>query len=108
MSHSWGDNVFRAFMRWAAASDPEWVERHVAAYINVAGPVLGVPKAITALLSGATSAARITGAMRVRAGTVMGCMRCQESITVAPCRPGCPSAGHCCSHELMETLFCST
>ena len=53
MSHSWGDNVFRAFMRWAAASDPEWVERHVASYINIAGPVLGVPKAITALLSGA-------------------------------------------------------
>ena len=53
MSHSWGDNVFRAFMRWAAANDPEWVERHVASYVNIAGPVLGVPKAITALLSGA-------------------------------------------------------
>ena len=55
MSHSWGDNVFRAFMRWAAAGDPEWVERHVAAYVNIAGPVLGVPKAITALLSGAAT-----------------------------------------------------
>ncbi|KAK9822390.1 hypothetical protein WJX81_007759 [Elliptochloris bilobata] len=54
VSHSWGDNVFRAFMRWAAAGDPEWVERHVAAYVNIAGPTLGVPKAITALLSGET------------------------------------------------------
>ena len=53
VSHSWGDSVVRAFMRWAAAGDPDWVERHVAAYVNIAGPTLGVPKAVTALLSGA-------------------------------------------------------
>lgn len=53
VSHSWGDSVFRAFMRWAAAGDADWVERHVAAYVNIAGPTLGVPKAITSLLSGA-------------------------------------------------------
>ena len=53
VSHSWGDSVVRAFMRWAAAGDSDWVERHVAAYVNIAGPTLGVPKAVTALLSGA-------------------------------------------------------
>jgi phospholipid:diacylglycerol acyltransferase len=52
-SHSWGDNVFRNFMLWAIEGDPDWVERHIAAYINIAGPTLGVAKSMTSLLSGA-------------------------------------------------------
>ena len=52
LAHSWGDNVWRTFMRWATAEDAGWVERHVAAYVNIAGTVLGVAKSVTSLLSG--------------------------------------------------------
>ena len=51
-SHSWGDNVFRNFMMWATEEDAGWVEEHIAAYVNIAGPVLGVAKSMTSLLSG--------------------------------------------------------
>ena len=54
-SHSWGDNVFRNFLMWATeepGADPNWAEEHIHAYINIAGPVLGVAKSITSLLSG--------------------------------------------------------
>ena len=52
LSHSWGDNVFRNFMRWAENEEPGWCETHLEAYVNIAGPVLGVPKAVSACLSG--------------------------------------------------------
>ena len=55
-SHSWGDNVFRNFLMWATeepGADPDWAETHIHAYINIAGPVLGVAKSMTSLLSGA-------------------------------------------------------
>ena len=32
--------------------EKDWVERHIHSFVNIAGPVLGVPKAVTALLSG--------------------------------------------------------
>ena len=51
-SHSWGDNVFRNFMLWATEEDNDWVEKHIAAYVNIAGPTLGVAKSMTSLLSG--------------------------------------------------------
>ena len=66
VSHSWGDSVVRAFMRWAAAGDSDWVERHVAAYVNIAGPTLGVPKAVTALLSGASPTRKQEGLLETR------------------------------------------
>ena len=104
VSHSWGDNVFRAFMRWAAASDPEWVERHIASYINIAGPVLGVPKAITALLSGAPIACFqppfTTCGCEIYAGSEPKCMRCQEHVRVIPCTQWC-------SHLLVGGCLCS-
>lgn len=53
LAHSWGDNVWRTFMRWVTVDDPGWVERHLAAYVNIAGTVLGVSKSTTSLLSGA-------------------------------------------------------
>lgn len=31
---------------------PEWIENHIHAFINLAGPMLGLPKAASALLSG--------------------------------------------------------
>lgn len=53
LAHSWGDNVWRTFMRWVTVDDVDWVERHLAAYVNIAGTVLGVSKSVTSLLSGA-------------------------------------------------------
>ena len=81
VSHSWGDNVFRSFLRWAAANDPDWVERHIAAYINIAGPTLGVPKAITALLSGAAAPACPTRvAARAPSRAPVRCMRSRAAV----------------------------
>jgi phospholipid:diacylglycerol acyltransferase len=34
------------------AGGPEWCETHLASWVNVAGTLLGVPKAMAALLSG--------------------------------------------------------
>ncbi len=39
-------------MRWAENEQSGWCEKHLEAYVNIAGPVLGVPKAVTACLSG--------------------------------------------------------
>jgi len=39
-------------MRWAENEESGWCEKHLEAYVNIAGPVLGVPKAVTACLSG--------------------------------------------------------
>jgi phospholipid:diacylglycerol acyltransferase len=41
-------------MAWADARQPGWSGRHVAGSVNLAGPTLGVPKALPALLSGET------------------------------------------------------
>ena len=43
-SHSWGENVVRNFFWWAERREAGWTEKHVAAYVNIAGTVLGVPK----------------------------------------------------------------
>lgn len=51
-THSWGDNVCRAFFYWIDSIDENWVEYHLETYINLAGPVLGVPKSVPAFLSG--------------------------------------------------------
>ncbi len=46
-------SVARTLLHWAEMQQPGWVEQHVDTYINIAGPMLGVPKAVTAVLSGA-------------------------------------------------------
>ena len=51
-SHSWGDNVFRNFLVWIEEEEAGWVEKHIHAYLNIAGPTLGVPKAVSTYLSG--------------------------------------------------------
>ena len=61
-SHSMGALVCHYFFAWASNSEedggcgsrcgPTWVDDHIHAYINIAGPHLGVPKAATALLAG--------------------------------------------------------
>lgn len=55
VAHSWGDNVARSFLQWMEEIHPGWVDKHVAVHFNVAGPTLGLPKALTSLLSGVTT-----------------------------------------------------
>jgi phospholipid:diacylglycerol acyltransferase len=60
VSHSMGGTVVNYFLQWVTADlkygggggGKNWVDKHIHAYVNIAGTLLGVPKAIPALLSG--------------------------------------------------------
>eukprot|EP00475_Leptophrys_vorax_P016267 TRINITY_DN2271_c0_g1_i4.p1 TRINITY_DN2271_c0_g1~~TRINITY_DN2271_c0_g1_i4.p1 ORF type:complete len:675 (+),score=143.73 TRINITY_DN2271_c0_g1_i4:189-2213(+) len=53
VSHSWGSNMVLYFLKWVEANAYDgWVNDHVHAVMNIAGPLLGVPKSLTSLLSG--------------------------------------------------------
>ncbi|KAE8270998.1 hypothetical protein A4X09_0g1314 [Tilletia walkeri] len=59
VAHSMGSTVFMYFMKWVEAEGPgfgnggpDWCERHIEAFTSIAGTFLGVPKAMSALLSG--------------------------------------------------------
>lgn len=57
VSHSMGGLVTLWFLKWVESPDfgkggSDWCERHVADWVNVSGTLLGVPKAMSALLSG--------------------------------------------------------
>jgi phospholipid:diacylglycerol acyltransferase len=62
-SHSLGALLVHYFFAWVTTSEGEggggggkdWVDKHIHAYVNIAGAQLGVPKAATALLSGEMS-----------------------------------------------------
>ncbi|KAK4452090.1 Lecithin:cholesterol acyltransferase-domain-containing protein [Podospora aff. communis PSN243] len=56
-SHSMGSQVVYYFFHWVASDQggnagPDWVEKHIEAWINVSGCMLGAVKDIPALLSG--------------------------------------------------------
>jgi phospholipid:diacylglycerol acyltransferase len=52
VSHSYGALVTMAFMTWVEGQEPGWVDKHLHGYLNLAGPLLGLPKAVSPLLSG--------------------------------------------------------
>ena len=52
IGHSWGDNVSRFALATIEADHLGWCEAHIRAQINIAGPTLGAPKALTPTLSG--------------------------------------------------------
>ncbi|WIA16398.1 hypothetical protein OEZ85_013090 [Tetradesmus obliquus] len=54
VSHSYGALVTMAFMNWVEGQQPGWVDKHLHGYLNLAGPLLGLPKAVSPLLSGET------------------------------------------------------
>lgn len=54
-SHSLGVMVVHYFFAWVSDEEPDWVDDHIHAYVNIAGAHLGVPKAASALLSGEMS-----------------------------------------------------
>lgn len=59
-SHSMGALLLHHFFAWVTTDEKDggggggkdWVDQHIHAYVNIAGSHLGVPKAVTSLLSG--------------------------------------------------------
>ncbi|KAI8884271.1 LACT-domain-containing protein [Backusella circina FSU 941] len=59
VTHSMGSCMFPYFLKWVESDQggkggSKWTERHVGSFVNLAGPMIGVPKAMTAMLSGET------------------------------------------------------
>lgn len=60
VSHSMGSQIVLYFFKWVTTPEfnggggggSDWVERHCSTFVNIAGPLLGVAKAVPALLSG--------------------------------------------------------
>lgn len=59
VGHSMGSQVVFYFLKWVEASGknygnggPGWVDKHIEAFIDVAGTLLGAPKCVPALISG--------------------------------------------------------
>lgn len=66
IGHSLGSQVWLYFQKWVEA-DPKksrdgiggggsntWIDKHIEAFINLAGPLLGAPKSVSTILSGET------------------------------------------------------
>lgn len=90
MSHSWGDNVFRNFLHWITDLEPDFAEQHLEAYLDIAGPILGVPKSFSALLSGEFPLAAPHTAVTVSIGPpctkqlVLSCWSCSAFSELLP------------------------
>jgi phospholipid:diacylglycerol acyltransferase len=59
VTHSMGSCLFPYFLRWVQSEEggnggEDWADKHIASFVNIAGPMVGVPKALTAMLSGET------------------------------------------------------
>ncbi|OBZ89829.1 Phospholipid:diacylglycerol acyltransferase [Choanephora cucurbitarum] len=59
VAHSMGSTMFPYFLKWVESEQggqggPNWVNDHIESFVNIAGPLMGVPKAVTSLLSGET------------------------------------------------------
>jgi phospholipid:diacylglycerol acyltransferase len=57
LAHSYGDTLSRYFLEWVESpkggkGGSNWVSEHIANYVNIAGPTLGMPKAVSTLISG--------------------------------------------------------
>ena len=74
MGHSYGSPIIFHFMKWVehqkttnanANANANWVQQHVEAFINIAGPMLGVPKSLSSLVSGEMKDTAELGALSV-------------------------------------------
>jgi phospholipid:diacylglycerol acyltransferase len=66
IAHSLGSQVWLYFQKWVEANPKEsrdgiggggsniWMDTHIEAFINLAGPLLGAPKSVSTILSGET------------------------------------------------------
>ncbi|KAI8925823.1 Lecithin:cholesterol acyltransferase-domain-containing protein [Entophlyctis helioformis] len=58
-AHSMGNIVFHYFLSWVrsetgGAAGEDWPDTHLAGWVNIAGPMLGVPKSLAPMISGET------------------------------------------------------
>ena len=64
VTHSFGAKVWFFFIQWISFHfSPQWIDKHVAVTYNIAPVYLGVPKAISSLLSGDTRDTAQMGAL---------------------------------------------
>ncbi|KAI9330807.1 Lecithin:cholesterol acyltransferase-domain-containing protein [Pilaira anomala] len=59
VTHSMGSSMFPYFLKWVesekgGAGGKQWVNNYIESFVNIGGPLMGVPKAVTSLLSGET------------------------------------------------------
>jgi hypothetical protein len=59
ISHSYGATVTFAFLTWVEEQQAGWVDKHLEAWANLAGPILGLPKALAPLFSGEGSLSEV-------------------------------------------------
>eukprot|EP00467_Chlorarachnion_reptans_P019151 CAMPEP_0114524524 /NCGR_PEP_ID=MMETSP0109-20121206/21905_1 /TAXON_ID=29199 /ORGANISM="Chlorarachnion reptans, Strain CCCM449" /LENGTH=654 /DNA_ID=CAMNT_0001705981 /DNA_START=200 /DNA_END=2168 /DNA_ORIENTATION=- len=52
VTHSMGGNVFFYFMHWVEAQEKGWMDRHIESFAAVGVPFVGIPSALTRLLTG--------------------------------------------------------
>ncbi len=60
LAHSYGDQLVRYFFNWVempiedggGGGGSKWTDTYVAVYVDIAGPMLGIPKTVPSLLSG--------------------------------------------------------
>jgi len=60
LAHSYGDQLVRYFLNWVetdkreggGGGGPDWTNKNVGVDVDIAGPMLGIPKTIPSLLSG--------------------------------------------------------
>merc|ERR1712226_335714 len=79
-SHSMGTQLVHYFFNWVTADKanggggggPNWVDEHIHSYVNIAGTLLGVPKAASALLSGEMSDTVVLGPIGAMVEHVFG------------------------------------
>jgi len=80
-SHSMGSQIVLFFFKWVTTVEKhggggggkDWVEKHIHSLVNIAGPILGVPKAVPALLSGEMKdTAAIMGTMGAMVERIFG------------------------------------
>ncbi|GAA5804463.1 hypothetical protein HPULCUR_009957 [Helicostylum pulchrum] len=59
VTHSMGSSMFPYFLKWVENSKggdggKRWVNDHIESFVNIGGPLMGVPKAVTSMMSGET------------------------------------------------------
>ena len=79
LAHSYGDTISRYFFDWVetpvsqggGGGGRRWVDKYVHAYVDIAGPMLGIPKTIPSLLSGEMRDTAILGELEGMLGGLL-------------------------------------
>eukprot|EP00929_Paragymnodinium_shiwhaense_P101257 TRINITY_DN6420_c0_g2_i1.p1 TRINITY_DN6420_c0_g2~~TRINITY_DN6420_c0_g2_i1.p1 ORF type:complete len:646 (-),score=106.83 TRINITY_DN6420_c0_g2_i1:68-2005(-) len=63
LGHSMGGNVGLYFLKWVDATYPGWVDKHVHAFVNIGGAILGALDPLAAFVSGEMQSTAAMGPM---------------------------------------------